>query len=92
MRLSELNPQWIDGQTRRGVGLMFDCPSGCEHHDVGVYFANSLDGGPTVATNGGWQRIGDTFEEITLTPSIQSYKHSDKCWHGYITNGEIITV
>ena len=33
-----------------------------------------------------WHRTGDTFDTLTLTPSIncESFGH----WHGFITNGE----
>lgn len=33
-----------------------------------------------------WHREGDTFETLTLTPSIDASKFG--CWHGYITAGE----
>lgn len=37
------------------------------------------------------KRVGDTFDILTLTPSILRIKPS--CgWHGFITNGEVITV
>lgn len=38
--------------------------------------------------NGGHARTGDTFETLTLTPSVgfESIGH----WHGHITNGECI--
>ncbi len=34
-----------------------------------------------------WERTGDTFETLTLTPSVDVSQH--KHWHGHITNGEI---
>jgi hypothetical protein len=34
-----------------------------------------------------WQRTGDTFNSISLSPSIDASKAGH--WHGYITNGEI---
>jgi hypothetical protein len=34
-----------------------------------------------------WHREGDTFENLTLTPSIDMSKWG--CWHGFLTNGEI---
>lgn len=43
-----------------------------------------------------WNRTGETFEDLTLTPSID-FKFYDEAtdkmtgWHGFITNGEIIT-
>jgi hypothetical protein len=34
-----------------------------------------------------WSRSGDTWETMTLTPSIDASQHGH--WHGFITNGEI---
>lgn len=35
-----------------------------------------------------WRRVsGDTFETLTLTPSIDASAWG--CWHGFITNGRI---
>lgn len=34
-----------------------------------------------------WHREGDSFENLTLTPSIDASKFG--CWHGFITNGEV---
>jgi len=79
---------------REGVGVLLDCPCGNadEDHQLFVPFANPLDGGPPVQTgkNNGWQRTGETFETLTLTPSIQRVGGCG--WHGFITNGEISTV
>jgi len=78
---------------REGVGLLFDCPCGCESQCF-VGFANPLDGGPPHDPRAGaqWQRTGDTFETLTLTPSILRSKEKGGCgWHGFITNGGIVT-
>lgn len=82
---------------REGVGVIFKCP--CGNHDEGhecyVPFANPLDGGPAHDTkgwngSGGWQRTGDTFETLTLTPSIfRRTEHGGCGWHGFVTNGEV---
>jgi Family of unknown function (DUF6527) len=34
-----------------------------------------------------WNRAGDTFDTLTLTPSIDCSQAGH--WHGYITNGAI---
>jgi len=34
-----------------------------------------------------WQRTGDTFENITLAPSVDFAKYGH--WHGHIINGEV---
>lgn len=75
--------------------MLCDCPCGNrdETHQLYVPFANPLDGGPSMqtGTRNGWQRIGETFETLTLTPSI--LRIAPSCgWHGFITNGEVITV
>lgn len=104
MKLIELNPQFLgcggEGVTvaatgeavprREGVALDFDCPCGCGHR-VCVSFANPISGGdPAHPTN--WQRTGDTFDTLTLMPSILVTTPGGCGWHGYVTNGAIITV
>lgn len=104
MKLIEMNPHWLgfggDGVTtadgsfvprRERVGIEFDCPCGCKH-PVAVTFANPEDGlGPiSPAPYPSWHRVGDTFETLTLSPSIQR-EIPARCWHGYVTNGEITT-
>lgn len=86
---------------RHGVGVTFNCPCG-QHEDAKggrcfIPFANPLDGGPQYGPQG-WTREGDTFETLTLRPSILRKKWTDRhgrehgCgWHGFITNGEIQT-
>lgn len=92
---------------RHGVGVSFDCPcatctaqrTGNEDHDfylrVFVGFSNPLDGGPPHDPRPGaqWQRTGNTFETLSLTPSILRGKERGGCgWHGFVTNGETVTV
>lgn len=113
MRLTDLEPQWVgaggegvsnaDGTPapeRHGVGLSFKCP--CGQHDewdrVYVGFANPIDGGPAFESGSPkWQRTGDTFETLQLSPSIQRHqigKHGCT-WHGYIgltIPGEVTTL
>ncbi len=106
MKLTDLHPQFLvaggegisnaDGSPapeRTGVGVLCDCPCGNtdEDHRLFVPFANPIDGGLPVHTgkNNGWSRTGETFETLTLTPSIQRVGGCG--WHGFITNGEIIT-
>lgn len=108
MRLTDLNPRWVgaggegvtrDGQPvpeRHGIGVTFDCPCGCDS-PVFVPFANPLDGGkPHLSRDAdpAWQRTGDTFETLTLVPSIQrvAYKQGGCVWHGFVTDGEVRTV
>ena len=109
MRLLDLNPCWMgaggegvynaDGtkaEPREGVGIIMDCPCGNhdESHQLYVPFANPLDGKGPFDTRG-WQREGETFETLTLRPSILRVRAGGGCecgWHGFITNGEIQTV
>lgn len=82
----------------KGVGVIFDCPCGVkdEDHRCFVIFKNPIGPGPGVdgtdwyAHSKGWQRTGETFETLTLTPSIQRLEYCR--WHGWITAGETITV
>ena len=78
---------------REGMGVSFDCPCGKEHLSYEkrayIFFDNPFDGGTN--SYGGkslWKRTGDTFDNLTLTPSIQ--RMGDCKWHGFITKGEII--
>lgn len=103
MKLVDLNPRFIgsggegvtsaDGSPapeRTGVGVILDCPCGCGH-DLYVPFANPLDGGAALEARHGWQRTGETFETLTVKPSI--HRVGNSCgWHGWITNGEVTTV
>lgn len=80
---------------RSGVGLMFDCPCGCDS-PLYVDIKNPLDGKGLHQTNADhfWARKGEDFETLTLTPSIlRKQIRGEGCgWHGFVTSGEIITV
>ncbi len=106
MKLLDLNPSFIgsggegvsdkDGNPvpeRHGIGVVFDCPCGCDSRCF-VPFSNPLDGNPPHPSySTAWARTGETFEVLTLTPSILRVKDRGGCgWHGFITAGEIITV
>lgn len=103
MRLSDLNPRWCgaggenisdkDGNpvpARHGVGMTFDCPCGCGTRGY-IPFVQPLDGGPPLEGDAPrWSRTGETFETLTLTPSILRRREHGGCgWHGFITNGEV---
>lgn len=77
-------------ENRHGMALTFECPC-ClgtpRATRLGVWFANPIDGQPPTDDESTlWQRSGETFETLTLTPSIDASKHGH--WHGYITNGD----
>lgn len=75
---------------RFGVGIAFDCPCGNhdEDHRCYVPFQVAIDGGPCLEPKG-WQRTGETFETLTLAPSI--LRVGGCGWHGWIRNGEVVT-
>ena len=103
--LIDLDPAWVGAggegisdqagnpvPARHGVGLACECPCGCGSR-LYVGFENPLDGGPPhVPEHPLWKRTGETFETLTLIPSIQRHKiGEDGCtWHGFITNGEAV--
>lgn len=95
MRLVDLDPRWYGWYTSGGrIGVDFQCPVHRDAHRCYVPFANPLEGTPEVR-NHLWQRTGDTFDTLTLTPSIDytRYDHGElrdaSCWHGFIRNGEV---
>lgn len=103
MRLTELDPRWFtfahaaDGVDFR-FGLTFLCPH-CKQQRIGVQFDPPID--PQGWITRGiiwpkstkiWHREGDTFETLSLTPSIDASGVEIQFvghWHGFITNGEI---
>lgn len=114
MRLIDLHATWIN-RGGRVVGVRFTCPvndgSGphADGHSVCVLFANPVDGGPAHPNDDScpgnskgrrWQRIGNTFETLSLHPSVDctTSEGCDKpehskcshahCWHGFVTNGD----
>jgi hypothetical protein len=99
VKLTELDPRWFtiahpaDGVDFR-IGLTFLCPH-CRTQRLGVQFDPPIDPGNLIGRFGilwpkahhVWQRTGDTFETLTLTPSIDA--SGDGHWHGWITDGQI---
>lgn len=92
MRLSDLNPRWFtQGESPDIVGITFDCPCCAGKTRLGVLFVEEIDrdGLPndTHWTRKGvkWHRTGDTFENLTLTPSVDASGFGH--WHGSVTNG-----
>jgi hypothetical protein len=92
-----------DNPLRRG-GISFNCPvhtatcATCgqylpQTHRLVVFFANPVDGKPPQVTDHLWQRQGETFEDLSLSPSIDASARIEQdgtvCWHGHITSGEI---
>jgi len=107
MRLTDLHPRWIasggegvtdaDGRPvprREGIGVSFDCPCSTCGLLCFVPFDNPLDGGPPITPDHAlWTRTGEDFDHLSLTPSILRNRERDGCgWHGYVTDGEVITI
>jgi hypothetical protein len=72
VRLTELQPRWGTDGTRRWLSFLCPC---CRRQRLSVPLGD-----------GGWRASGDTFEAMTLTPSVDASKEGH--WHGHITNGE----
>jgi hypothetical protein len=99
VKLVDLDPHWTRaGKDRHGMGILFVCPVHGEGCHLGVWFRNPLDGGPPYPDSWGgklWDRTGDTFETLTLRPSIHVHdtdadgNRTGTHWHGFIRNGEI---
>ncbi len=90
MKLTELDPVWITEDGRERMGLTFLCPCcvGTERERrLFAMFRNPVDGGPGEEDHPSWQREGDTFETLTLSPSIDA--SSSGHWHGFVRNGEL---
>jgi len=85
------------------LGMTFRCPhcppgGRGETTFLGIWFANPVDPDkhPDVdwphymlshPEQHFWQRSGDEFASMTITPSIDASQHGH--WHGFIRNGEI---
>lgn len=87
---------------REGMGITFACPHCVKLHPneplerggpiqfLGVFFRNPVDEKPhtdDVPLERLWSRIGDTFETLTLSPSIDASASGH--WHGFIVQGRI---
>jgi len=82
-----------DMRGRYGMGISFDCPlhmssSSPLHsrHRIKIFFANPLDGLPPEQGVALWQRGGESFKALTVSPTGNA---STECWRGFIKNGEI---
>ena len=82
-----------DMRGRYGMGISFDCPlhmssSSPLHsrHRIKIFFANPLDGLPPEQGVALWQRGGESFKALTVSPAGDA---SPECWRGFIKNGEI---
>lgn len=98
-RLVDCDPRWVTGRYAGHDddvprGIHFDCPEGHEGCSIAVPFTPALDGTPNESWQGNkalWQRTGDTFETLTLSPSIRREPSAaDSCaCHIFVRNGQI---
>ncbi len=91
-KITELNARFLniyesDGETPRvvGAGVNMDCPCGNCGRQLFVPFKTSLDGKHQDAH--GWDRVGESLEDLTLSPSVLRVLPHSCGWHGYIRNG-----
>lgn len=68
------------------MGISFDCPLH-KNHRITIFFTNPLDGKPPENGAPLWQRFGESFETLTVSPPLDIAR-SD-CWCGFITSGEV---
>lgn len=104
MKLVDLDPRWLraaDSPTDAKQGISFLCPH-CQKCRLGVFFTPTICGNPPAVpdpllhdhlqdTHLGkvlWERTGETFETMSLKPSIDASRWG--CWHGWVTNGECV--
>lgn len=72
-RLVDCDPRWVNHQGAL-CGISFACPEGHEDCRHSIPFTPALDGtqAPSWYASGAiWQRSGDTFETLALSPSIR---------------------
>jgi uncharacterized protein DUF6527 len=84
-------PWDIGTETHRPISRLWDIiygPRADERGDWGTAGSGVLPVGTEVVPPGYlWTRTGDTFEMLTLSPSVDASKAG--CWHGFVTNGEV---
>lgn len=87
-KLVDLNPKFIGyARSASGEGVNFDCPTCGPKHVLAAYFSNPIDGQPAKISEAYWMRHGETFEELTVSPSILY-----PCFHGWIEAGRVFDI
>ena len=88
MKLTDLDPRWTSRIGGAKTGVSFLCPC-CRNQRIAVDFAPAIGDAPTWPPSGLfiWNRQGDTFEILTLHPSIDVSRFGH--WHGSVANGEV---
>jgi hypothetical protein len=93
MQLVKLDPHWVEHEGKR-CGVSFECPEHGTHTGPNAYcrqvvqFTPAIEGGHVASWQDNkhiWQRKGESFEALTLTPSVRA-----GCgWHGFVTAGMV---
>lgn len=69
-KLVDCDPRWGTDSSGLTRWISFDCPEGHEHCRHVIPFSPALDGSIHVLKSAMWTRSGDTFETLSLSPSI----------------------
>ena len=83
-RLVDCEPHFVEDGHGAVCGVYFECPEGHDDCKHVIPFTPALDGSPGQWHGKGaggvtWQRAGDTFETLTLSPSIRRIqRHTDR--------------
>lgn len=87
-RLVNLQPRWIKPAPTLTSGMTFLCPC-CRKQRIAVFFKDWCPLGTVQESTDEprWSRTGDTFENITISPSVDMSRYGH--WHGHIQNGEV---
>lgn len=99
MKLTDLNPRWVGihnwcSDSVYHIGITFDSPLRTGQR-LSVLFDPPIDSDRLAAKYGWglpfpdmkhWKRVGDTFDTLTLTPSLDFSAAGE--WHGFITEGD----
>jgi len=103
MKLSDLEPHWVGLQPGHAIGMTFLCPHCRKTRigvlfdvPIGAYepcdmiaesLRNAMIKHCVEAGMKQWHRTGETFDNLSLQPSIDTSQFQH--WHGHIENGEI---
>lgn len=98
-RLVGLNPKWVIHGRDEVYGIRYDCPcrkpgdignesnvSVCPMGGWAVVPTKTNFAGKPSSADAqarGWDLTGDSFNNVSLSPSIHHVGH----WHGFLTNG-----
>jgi hypothetical protein len=97
-KLVDLDPRWVgfyddDNLILSLIGVTFLCPI-CKDTKLSVFFRNPIEKINSYKFNLDyakehtlWDRDGETFEHLTLRPSIDASREGH--WHGFISNGVV---